>query len=196
MQDHVDSGACPDLSQAYSAQDETQRTANGQAATETDNKVPTKPWPPLQDVFVDRVKNACKLLGYEVDEIPPAQIRFDDKNFEDNPFLSKTDYADLGLIVCRLVPSLTMKDWWQADEVKRDAYVREALKLIKPSKGNGVRGRKLETNPQEDQRDYDGWKNSQCRTIEEYAAQCDRDEKKLRWALGRHKKRLAKAKNK
>jgi hypothetical protein len=54
----------------------------------------------------------------------------------------------------------------------------------------GRRGRKQKSDPKEDKRIYDGWKNSGFRSYKAYAEKCGRTERDIEKALDRHEKRL------
>lgn len=82
----------------------------------------------------------------------------------------------------------------EADERHYDGALADAAELLAMQQEDNrrTRGRKLETDPKDDKRIYDGWQNSGCRSIEEYAAVCGRSARQIRLAVDRHKKRLAK----
>ncbi len=63
-------------------------------------------------------------------------------------------------------------------------------------KGKPKRGRRMDTNRDEDKRIYDGWKESGCRSFEEYATVCRRSKREIQKAIDRHKKRSQRAKDK
>lgn len=72
--------------------------------------------------------------------------------------------------------------------------VCEGLSLIRnelTGKNRQARGRKLESDPNDDKRIYDGWKQSGHRKIADYAKHVlNRPEREIKLAVGRHKKRL------
>jgi hypothetical protein len=80
---------------------------------------------------------AFELLGMDKNNVSPLHGV---EGYELDHFLTKADYANLCAIVCGRLPWIAANVWWDADNVKRTAYMRAAI-------GSGV-GAKLTTHAQ------------------------------------------------
>jgi hypothetical protein len=69
-------------------------------------------------------------------------------------------------------------------------FAAKRIDELNAAEPKGKRGRKRETDEKEDKRIFDGWKESGCRSYEDYAGVCGRTERKIRLAVDRHEKRL------
>lgn len=90
-----------------------------------------------------------------------------------------------------------IKNVLPSGEERRLVGIRKAV-LDAPTSpsGKGGRGRKPESNPEDDRRIYERWKSSGYRTIEEYATKNGLKRRNVELAIDRHEKRQKNSKKK
>ncbi len=85
-----------------------------------DLPVPVSPTPVESLTFIEA---ACHLLYGDSEVLPSTRT----DGFGDDVYWNKADYAELCRIVCSRLTWVTAKDWWDADNVQRGAYMRAAI---------------------------------------------------------------------
>jgi hypothetical protein len=84
---------------------------------------------------------AFELLGINGLPLPRTD------GYEGNPYLTDSDYGRLCTIVCQRVPGITARDWWEASQGQRIAYLEAALAT---AVGDGAGPGSCQTTPVEE----------------------------------------------